>query len=102
MLNISYNRILARICLLEEKIASDKYVKDLIHFSKELAYERRTLMIQKRQLKRGIKCIRELIDDSSGVYDLQDKYTKSPWETLLKDGEYSYWLDDFEYAEGVD
>lgn len=50
-------------------------------------------------LKKGIVAVRELIDESAGVYGLHLNGEGAPWDELEKDGRCSGWLKDFNDAE---
>jgi hypothetical protein len=52
-------------------------------------------------LKEGIKCVRELIDDSSGVAGLHLNGVVSSWESLEEGGENEEWLMSFNDAEEI-
>lgn len=51
------------------------------------------------KLIKGIKAVRNLMNDSSGVYGLHLNGDPAPWEELEQGGQFEQWLIDFNEAE---
>lgn len=54
-----------------------------------------------QKLSKGIKCVRELIDNSTGVAGLNLNGDIAPWEDLDRNGHMSEWLTQFNHAEDL-
>lgn len=54
---------------------------------------------ENERLKRGISCVRGLINDSVGVVGLHHNGDVAEWRELESGGEFECWLKDFNEAE---
>lgn len=67
----------------------------------DLCDECKKLREENRKLRLGIKAVRDLINESSGVVGLHLNGDIAAWPDLEKGGRFEEWLADFNNAEGV-
>lgn len=54
-----------------------------------------------RELAKGVIAVRDLMDESGGVYGLHLNGDQSPWGELIEGGRYECWLRDDSAAEAA-